>query len=314
MLFRSGMTPRGGSGNSGTIFRLPLAGPPETLFQFTGTAGPTFGSHAGDGVAFGPDGRLYGVTREGGPRGGGTVFRVQQLGPHAGTDAPTVSSTSAVLRGRVQTGGEPTGVSFEYGPTSALGSTTTPSASQVAVSPAAFSATLSGLTVGQTIFFRARAMNPSGVSVGLTRSFTVPTPIGAWKMANLGDPDAPDLGDPDSDGTVTLLEYALLLSPASPDRSGLPAPAVHQYAEGWRLSLIVPRDSDHNDIVVAVQAAGSVAGPWTAVATSSYGAPFGGPGYVSGDSNTPGVKAVEIRDVVNTTGVSGRFMRVLVTH
>ena len=49
-----GMTPHGGSGDSGTIFRLPPAGPPETLFQFTGTAGPTFGSHAGDGVAFGP--------------------------------------------------------------------------------------------------------------------------------------------------------------------------------------------------------------------------------------------------------------------
>lgn len=309
-----GMTPRGGASSAGTIFRLPSGGPPETLFHFTGTAGPTPGSRGRDGLTFAPDGRLYGVTPEGGPRGGGTVFRVQQIGPHAGTDAPVLTTTSAILKGHAQTGGEATGVSFEYGPSAALGSISITTSEGPGVSPVAFSTTLSGLTPGQTIYFRAKAVNPSGASSGLIRSFTVPTPLAEWKMANLGDPAAPDLGDPDLDGTVTLIEYGLLLSPIAPDAAALPAPAVHLYPEGQRLSLTLQRDPARNDIVIAVQAADSVAGPWTAIATSTNGAPFTGPGYVGGDSNTAGVKSVEIRDIVNVSDAPRRYLRVVVTH
>jgi hypothetical protein len=63
-----------------------------------------------------------------------------------------------------------------------------------------------------------------------------------------------------------------------------------------------------------VQAAASVAGPWTTVATSSSGAPFSGPGYVGGDSAAPGIKSVEIRDIINITNAPARFLRVKVTH
>ena len=50
------------------------------------------------------------------------------------------------------------------------------------------------------------------------------------------------------------------------------------------------------------------------VATSTLGAPFAGPGYVSGDSAAPGIKNVEIRDTVNLAGAAKRFMRVRATH
>jgi hypothetical protein len=50
------------------------------------------------------------------------------------------------------------------------------------------------------------------------------------------------------------------------------------------------------------------------VAASVRGAPFSGPGYVTGDSAAPGIKSVEIRDVVNIDSTTQRFLRVKVTR
>ena len=79
--------------------------------------------------------------------------------------------------------------------------------------------------------------------------------------------------------------------------------------------MFVPRDPAHNDITVSIEVTGDlVAGPWTAVATSTLGAPFAGPGFVGGDAAAPGIKIVEIRDTVNLAGAAKRFMRVRATH
>ena len=86
------------------------------------------------------------------------------------------------------------------------------------------------------------------------------------------------------------------------------------YAEGERLRLFLQRDPSHNDVTVIAESAGSLAGPWAPLATSTLGAPFTGLGYVSGDAATPGVKTVEIRDTVNITDAAGRFMRVRVVR
>ena len=86
------------------------------------------------------------------------------------------------------------------------------------------------------------------------------------------------LGDTDGDGIFNLIEYALLLSPASP--SQLPGASTFSYVEGDRLRMFVPRDPARNDITTEVQAADSPAGPWTTLATSTLGTPFVGPGFV----------------------------------
>ena len=67
-------------------------------------------------------------------------------------------------------------------------------------------------------------------------------------------------------------------------------------------------------MTVEVQAADNAAGPWTTIAASAFGAAFSGPGYVSGDSATPGIKTVEIRDTVNIADAPARFLRVQVTR
>ncbi len=86
------------------------------------------------------------------------------------------------------------------------------------------------------------------------------------------------------------------------------------YAEGERLRVFFQRDPTHNDVTLEVQAADSPAGPWATVAISTLGAPFNGPGYVSGDDATPGLKNVEVRDTVNVDAASSRFLRLKVTH
>ncbi len=86
------------------------------------------------------------------------------------------------------------------------------------------------------------------------------------------------------------------------------------YAEGTRLRVFIPRDPAHTDVTIEAQAAGSPAGPWTTIATSALGAPFSGPGYVTGDSASPGMKSVELRDIVEATSAPARFLRVRVTH
>jgi uncharacterized repeat protein (TIGR03803 family) len=56
----------------GTVFRITTNGLFTSLFQFQGTNG----SNPGAALALGPDGNLYGSTANGGPGGGGTLFRI----------------------------------------------------------------------------------------------------------------------------------------------------------------------------------------------------------------------------------------------
>ena len=175
-----------------------------------------------------------------------------------------------------------------------------------------------GLNLPASGSLRARGRTTSGFynsGSGLIEAVTTfpSTPIHQWKLAHFGDNTVPDTGDPDNDGLKTLAEYGLNLLPESPSRP--PATSVFTYAEGDRLRMFVPRDPAHNDIIVSVEATGDlVAGPWTALATSTLGAPFTGPGYVGGDDTTPGLKTVEVRDIVNLSATTQRWLRVKVSH
>jgi uncharacterized repeat protein (TIGR03803 family) len=56
----------------GTVFRITSNGLFTSLFQFQGTNG----SNPAASLTLGPDGNLYGSTANGGPGGGGTIFRI----------------------------------------------------------------------------------------------------------------------------------------------------------------------------------------------------------------------------------------------
>ncbi len=176
---------------------------------------------------------------------------------------------------------------------------------------------LTGLDLPAGGSLRARGRVANGYNNGssglIEQVTTFPLPFPQWKLAQLGDANAPDLGDTDFDGLVHLAEYALNLSPTAPS---LPPPAErHLYAEGERLRMFFTRDPARNDVTLEVQAADSPAGPWTTVAASTLGGVTTGPGYVGGDDATPGLKTVEVRDTVDISPTTAsRYLRVKVTH
>lgn len=139
--------------------------------------------------------------------------------------------------------------------------------------------------------------------------FTAATPLETWKMTYLGDPAAPDDGDPDHDGHVNLLEYALGTIPTVPDATAPPASIA-----GGFLQLTVPRDPARNDVTLTVEATADLAGPWTPLATSLNGAPFSGPGYLSGESPGASVKSILVRDLLAISAAPRRFIRLRVTR
>ena len=309
-----GCTLAGGSGDYGTLFRITPSGTFTSLFALTGNTGSARGRAAEGKLAFGPGGVLYGVAPEGGTGGGGTAFRIAATGPHAGTKPATrLDAATLQLSGVVQLGGENASVSFDFGPTAALGQTTT----AVVLAPSSgaqetLSQNITPPAPGQTLFFRARAVNPSGTSLGPILSYTSPTPITGWKLSTLGDANAPDLGDPDGDGLATLAEYALGLHPLQ--SSAAPAPQRLVFAEGTRLTMTIDRDPTHSDVTIEILAAPSISGPWVVVASSANGAPFTGPGYVGGEVAGTSIRTVTIKDSAAVTGEQQRFMRVRVLH
>jgi uncharacterized repeat protein (TIGR03803 family) len=72
-----GTTGTGGTNNSGSVFKISISVPLNTLYSFTG------GKDGGDpqaGLAQGTDGNLYGTTSSGGTNGDGTVFKISTNG------------------------------------------------------------------------------------------------------------------------------------------------------------------------------------------------------------------------------------------
>lgn len=137
-------------------------------------------------------------------------------------------------------------------------------------------------------------------------------PYSRWKIGLLDDILAPDTGNPDGDGYTNLAEYALVLSPDSPEQG--PSTGVGSYGEGNRLRVLFKRDPARNDVTIDVQAADSLLGEWQVIATCAPGALTTGPGYVFGDSPGTGLKTIEVRDVINLGDPehTQRFLRIKV--
>ena len=139
-------------------------------------------------------------------------------------------------------------------------------------------------------------------------------PLETWKLNNLGNADALNGGDPDGDSVPNLLEYTFGLNPSLSDAAGMPQVSTFNYPEGRRLRIIFPRDPAKNDVTIEVQVTDNLLGSWTTIASSIKGAPTSGAGYVGGDGTGPGIKQVEVRDTVNMSAASRRFMRIKVSQ
>jgi len=86
--------------------------------------------------------------------------------------AGAVTGQSATLTGSVNANGAPTTYQFQYGPTSAHGSTTPATAAGSGTGAVATGATLGGLSPATTYHYRIVATNAGGVTHGADRIFT----------------------------------------------------------------------------------------------------------------------------------------------
>ena len=99
------------------------------------------------------------------------------LPPAAATGrADPVQATSAVLHATVTPNGLPTTYRFQYGRTTAYGSTTQPASAGSGTAPVAVDAKVGGLRPGATYHFRIVAVNGAGVAAGADATFTTLEP------------------------------------------------------------------------------------------------------------------------------------------
>lgn len=119
-----------------------------------------------------------------------------------------------------------------------------------------------------------------------------------------------DGADGDWDGLTALGEYALVGNPSFSDASA----RVWHAVAGGRLALRFERDPLRTDLTIGVWGADELAGPWTQLASSVAGAPFGislaGAAVTEWPSGA--LQSVEVRDAypLGDPGRPRRFLRV----
>jgi len=316
-----GATSRGGTANVGVLYKLNSLGNYNVIADFT-AVGPRLPL---GGLTLAADGLIYGTCSAGGDFNGGALVRINpandswsvaasfNLAP-AGTPAGPLLATSdgAVLGFTTSSAGSV----FRYLPASGLEILAT-FTGNAAGSPGQASAADSSALVhhgglAQLPGGDILGLAPGGGLVGGGTLFQISpvTPLGTWKLTELGNRNVSDLGDPDHDGLANLIEYYLGSSPTQSSPTAMPAAML----VGGFLQITLPRDPVKNDVAAFVQVATDLGGPWSTLASTAGGLTFSGPGYISGDSNTTGLKSVLIRDILPVTSQPRRFLRLAITR
>jgi hypothetical protein len=147
------------------------------------------GGGDGDTIVTGPDGNLW-FNDLGDPK---AIARILlQIPPTAVTGAAgAVTSSSATVAGSVNPRGSATTVTFQYGTSPALGSTSAAGSLAASGSPSAVSASLTGLPAGTVVYYRAVGSNVGGTTVGSVQTLTTtqaPSPLPSPSPSPLPSP------------------------------------------------------------------------------------------------------------------------------
>ncbi|MBK1817756.1 cadherin domain-containing protein [Luteolibacter yonseiensis] len=152
-------------------------------------------------------------------------------------------------------------------------------------------------------------------SIAITVTVAPQTPMTSWQNAKFGaaagDPSVSGPhADPNHNGLVNLLEYALGTEPNSPFSS----PPVRGAIFENRLTLSFSRNTSASDVVLKVQASDEVTGQWSDLAVSTDGGAFSAliPGVVVTESPGGATRDVSVSDFVanDSPAPIRRFMRV----
>lgn len=316
-----GATALGGTANVGVLYKVNPLGTYSVIADFT-AIGPRLPL---GGLVLGADGFIYGTCSAGGSFNGGALIRIQpandtwsvvaSFAPAQGSapGGPLLAGTDGAIYGFTTSS---SGGVFRFLPATGLEMIASFTGNSAAVPGQALASDDSALAhhggLVELPYGDLLGLAPGGGAGGGGTLFQLSliTPLRTWKLNELGDRHAPDLGDPDSDGLANLVEYFLGSSPVT--SSPLAVPAA-EWVDG-RLQITVPRDPERNDVSASIQVASDLAGPWSTLATSTAGQPFTGPGYLSGDAPSAGLKSVLIRDLLAPIDAPRRFLRIAVSH
>jgi hypothetical protein len=117
-----------------------------------------------------------------------------------------------------------------------------------------------------TVLGGTNIFDPTSLSTQAFQVVVAGTPFAAWQAAEFGtNASNPaisgDLADPDGDGIVNLLEYALYLDPNTAGASGLPTTQIDP-ACGC-LTLIYTKVISATDLTYTPEANSALGGPWS---------------------------------------------------
>lgn len=222
-----GATEYGGKHGLGSLFRLSLSGDMTTLYSFDG-------NHSAIPVGtpvFAPDGNLYGAANQ------LSIWRLNMPPAFTGP-AKEITARDAVLTATVfpdKTNATPAFLEYSTRPDMAgairVGAGTLPGGG----APRDVSVTLSGLSPDTVYYYRAVSGPAEHMANAKILTFATLTGLQAWRQRFFGTVSdsgtAADMADPDSDGLVNLLEYALSGNPMI----STPAPGqLSRDGSGWR--------------------------------------------------------------------------------
>ena len=196
-----------GSGTSNVAVNTPLAGlSPSTTYYFMVNA------------VTGVDPNTTVTT------GSILTFTTAPATPSVTTSAATgVATTSATLNGTVNPNGSSTSANFEYGLTTAYGSSSPAQDAGAGTSAVALNTALTGLLPGTIYHYRLDATNPNGSVLGADQTFTTlfPPPDAATTSASAVALNAGTMNgivDPNGASSSTWFEYGLTTSYGSTTR------------------------------------------------------------------------------------------------
>ena len=167
-----GTTGFGGTNGTGTVYRVSPEGAFATLAEFPASAVVNAGVYPQAGLAFGSDGNLYGAASAGGSAQAGAAFRLRIRATPATNDASSVFADTVMLNARVKPGTLQAGVTFEYGTSTAYGSSTPLQTISGGSTAALISAALNGLMPHTTYHFRVVMTDSTGTIYGEDQTFT----------------------------------------------------------------------------------------------------------------------------------------------
>lgn len=159
--------------------------------------------------------RVVAVNAQGTSFGDDMTFTTGTAAPTATTLAATsVGPSGALLNGRIHAGNGSTTVTFQYGPTTAYGSTVTADQSPVdGMTDTGVSRSISGLSGGTTYHFRVIAQNAAGTVYGGDLTFITGTPptVTTNNATAMGTAQATLHGtvNPQGAATVSFFEYGI---------------------------------------------------------------------------------------------------------